>query len=100
MGSRGKVFNLAENTGLLKHKLWKHNIEVILQSPSSIKKFATTKGNANKNVMLKETYKKWGVDFDNDNLCDAYGLARMAFEHYMGEKNESSRNERVDSKQG
>ena len=51
--------------------------------PSSVKKFVTGKGNCKKNLMLKEVYKKWNVDFSDDNLCDAYSLARLAKHNYM-----------------
>ena len=51
MGSRGRVFHIAENTGLLKHKLWKHHIPFDTPAPTSVKKFATGKGNANKERM-------------------------------------------------
>lgn len=71
------------------------NFEII--PPTTLKKFVAGKGNVNKNVMLKEAYKKWGVDFNNDNLCDAYCLARMSFEKYIGENDEKSSNERVDT---
>jgi len=26
--------------------------------------------------MLMKTYKKWGIEFENSDLCDAYCLAR------------------------
>lgn len=45
-------------------------------SPGEIKKFVTGKGNAKKDLMLLKVYKKWGEEFDDDNLCDAYCLAR------------------------
>ncbi len=32
--------------------------------------------------MLLKVYKKWGVEFEIDDLADAYGLARMALEEY------------------
>lgn len=48
-----------------------------LVSPQSMKKFCTGKGNADKNVIIKRVWQKWGVDFDDDNLADAYVLARI-----------------------
>ena len=51
--------------------------------PSAVKKFVTGKGNCKKNLMFKEVYKKWNVDFSDDNLCDAYALARLAKHNYM-----------------
>ena len=43
--------------------------------PQTLKKFVTGKGNVKKQVMLLETYKKWGESFTDDNLCDAYHKA-------------------------
>lgn len=51
-------------------------------APGTLKKFVTGKGNSKKELMLLKTYKKWGVEFDDHNLCDAYGLARMALEDF------------------
>ena len=51
-------------------------------APGTLKKFVTGKGNAKKDLILLKVYKKWGVEFENDNLADAYGLARMALEEY------------------
>jgi hypothetical protein len=50
-GAKGMVFNIAENTGMLKHKLWKRNIPIEIVTPSAIKKHATGKGNAKKEMM-------------------------------------------------
>jgi len=47
-------------------------------TPQQVKKFATSNGNAKKNQMLLAIYKKWGVTFSDDNLADAYALARIA----------------------
>lgn len=62
-------------------KLWlfdRYNIEAVSISPSSLKKFVSGKGTGvGKNQMLLATYKKWGVEFHDDNLCDSYGLARL-----------------------
>lgn len=57
-GAKGKVFNLAEHTGLLKYLLWKNGIQVNVLEPSKVKKFATSKGNANK-ILMNEAFEKW-----------------------------------------
>lgn len=46
--------------------------------PMTLKKYATGKGNAKKQEMLLQMYKRWGVEFNNDNAADAYALARLA----------------------
>ena len=52
-GSKGKVFNLAENMGIFKHKLYKAAVPVTIVEPSKAKKLATGKGNADKAAMYK-----------------------------------------------
>ena len=51
MGSKGMVFNIAENTGILKNKMYRSDIPLATMSPTSIKKCATGKGNAKKDQM-------------------------------------------------
>lgn len=46
--------------------------------PTSLKKFVTGAGNAAKDNMLLGVYKKWDREFKDNNLADAYGLARLA----------------------
>lgn len=45
--------------------------------PTMVKKFATDRGNAKKNEVMLAVYKKWGVEFRDDNLADSYVLARI-----------------------
>lgn len=47
----GRVFHIGENTGVMKHLLWSKGINVLAYPPTVIKKFATGKGNADKNKM-------------------------------------------------
>jgi Holliday junction resolvasome RuvABC endonuclease subunit len=58
-GSKGRVFNLAENCGIMKYLLYKGNYNFHTVAPTVVKKFATGKGNANKEAMydafIKET---------------------------------------------
>lgn len=61
-GSTGRVFNIAENCGLLKHKLWKAGIPFTTIPPTVIKKHATGKGNANKEVLQEHFVQKTGLD--------------------------------------
>lgn len=63
----------------------KKNIEFKVIAPGMLKKFITGSGNAKKDLMLLKVYKKFKVEFSDDNLCDAYSLARLALEDYTNE---------------
>jgi Holliday junction resolvasome RuvABC endonuclease subunit len=45
--------------------------------PTVVKKYATDRGNAKKAEVLLAVFKKWGVEFRDDNLADSYVLARI-----------------------
>ncbi len=62
-GSTGKVFHIAENTGILKDRMWDEEVEFEIVPPTTIKKFATGKGNASKEKMY-ETFMKENPSFD------------------------------------
>lgn len=49
--------------------------------PTMVKKFATDRGNARKNEVMLAVYKRYGVEFADDNMADSYVLARMAAGH-------------------
>lgn len=89
MGSTGRVFNIAENAGLLKHYLWKWKYDYNIIPPTVIKKFATGKGNANKQALqdcfveetkynIKEklglTEKQWNPSSD---IIDSYYICKL-----------------------
>lgn len=64
-------------------------LDVLLAYPTipttqQLKMFCGLPGNAKKNLMLKAVYKKWGLDFNDDNLADAYGLAQIACSLKLG----------------
>ena len=43
-----------------------------------LKKYVTGKGKGiSKSQMLLNTYKKWDIEFDDDNAADSYGLAHL-----------------------
>jgi len=46
--------------------------------PTVLKKFISGKGNIKKNIVLKEIYKKFGKDFSDDNLADAFVLSEIS----------------------
>ena len=50
--------------------------------PGTLKKYVTGNGRAKKNLMLLKVYQKFGQEFTDDNICDAFCLARMSYEDY------------------
>jgi crossover junction endodeoxyribonuclease RuvC len=48
-------------------------------APTTLKKFACGKGNADKSAVVSAMTKRHGVEFGNDNEADAYALARCAY---------------------
>jgi Holliday junction resolvasome RuvABC endonuclease subunit len=98
-GSKGRVFNLAENCGVLKYLLFKHNYRFHLVAPTVIKKFATGKGNATKEKMYDAFIQDTDIDLQSillpnaklnspiTDIVDAWYLARYMQTH-LGEKDE------------
>ena len=93
-GSKGRVFNLAENTGLLKHKLYKKRIKFFTLVPSVIKKMATGKGNADKTKMYDKFYEETGVNLMEaldqktlsnpvTDIVDSFYIARCGYDQTM-----------------
>lgn len=88
MGSRaGMAFTIGENTAFLKYKCYKKNLDLRTCPPSSLKKFASEKGNADKDMMydafIKETkqdlrkvfnYKAKKIGNPISDIVDSYYL--------------------------
>lgn len=47
--------------------------------PTSLKKFVSGSGGAKKNTMLMHVYRRWGVQFSDDNQADAFSLEKFGF---------------------
>jgi Holliday junction resolvasome RuvABC endonuclease subunit len=71
------LFQIAGLGYIIRHELWSQGIDFILVPPTVLKKFVTGAGNSDKSVMLKEIYKRWGADINDDNIGDGYGLSRI-----------------------
>jgi hypothetical protein len=89
----GKVFQIAENTGILKYKLYELSIPVTIIPPTEVKKFATGKGNADKNAMYAAWAHETGVDLKTlltpkrqecvspvSDIVDSYYICKRMFE--------------------
>lgn len=78
---------LGELAATVKLTLWDYFIDYDHQEhlrvplqipPMTLKKYAAGKGNAKKQEMLMQIYKRWGIEFNDDNAADSYALARLA----------------------
>ena len=91
-GAVGRVFQIAENTGVMKYSLWKNNITPHIFAPTEIKKFATGKGNANKEKLYDAFFEETKLDIreilgitnKNDwnplsDIVDSYYIAKLGF---------------------
>ena len=61
--------------------------------PMTLKKFAAGKGNAKKQEMLLQIYKRWGLEFTDDNAADAYALGRLISKTYINDRSEEHTSE-------
>jgi crossover junction endodeoxyribonuclease RuvC len=50
----------------------------LMVPPTVVKKYATDKGTAKKSEVMLAVYKRWGVEFSDDNMADSYVIARIA----------------------
>lgn len=91
-GAVGRVFQIAENAGQLKYALWKKDIPYDVYAPTEIKKHATGKGNANKEMLYDAFLAETTVDIrqrlniinKNDwnplsDIVDSYYIAKIGF---------------------
>jgi Holliday junction resolvasome RuvABC endonuclease subunit len=100
-GAVGRVFQIAENTGLLKYKLWKDNIPFGVFAPSEIKKHASGKGNSNKEKLYECFLEETKIDIRKildipnekvwnpvSDIVDAYYIAKLGFHKTVDNDNE------------
>lgn len=78
-GSKGAGVSTQYGIGwLIRAELIRNGYSYFEVSPSSLKKFATGKGNSAKDAMVLPIYKHWGFEHPSDNVRDAFVLAKIA----------------------
>ena len=98
MGAKGRVFHIAENTGITKHSLIQRGDILETVSPGSLKKWATGRGNAKKEDMCERFYEVTGIDMPTvleqkpdaspcSDIVDAYFLCRYFWSQTNSETN-------------
>ena len=89
----GRVFDIAENTGILKHQLRVNKFKFETIAPTVVKKEATGKGNANKELMYETFLAETNVDVKSlltpnstkivnpvSDIVDSYYICKTGFQ--------------------
>ena len=74
-GHASSIQIIAEIGTLIRFRLMQINFSYIEVAPTALKKFVTGKGNAKKDLMLMEVYKRWGIECKTHDEADAFGLS-------------------------
>jgi len=94
-GSKGQgLFQIAENCGILKYRLQEQNLPYQTVVPSVVKKGATGKGNADKDMMYEAFVKETNIDlkrvFDTDkvgnpvsDIADSYFIQKVGYDNLL-----------------
>lgn len=78
--SSGSTVILGEFGGVLRLLLVRSGLRVVDVPPSTLKRWATGKGNAGKAAVVSALTKRYGRTFETDNEADAFGLAVIALQ--------------------
>lgn len=69
---------LGELGGMVKMTLRDFGVYPLIVPPTNLKKYVTGKGQGiSKSQILMHVYKKWGIEFPDDNAADSYALAHL-----------------------
>jgi Holliday junction resolvasome RuvABC endonuclease subunit len=69
---------LGELGGMVKLTLFKLGHYPLIIPPTTLKKYVTGKGQGvSKSQIMLQVYKKWGVEFSDDNAADSFALAHL-----------------------
>jgi crossover junction endodeoxyribonuclease RuvC len=63
--------------GLVRHAIWRRGLDYRNVPPSVVKAYATGKGNAPKEVVMREVFRRWQYEASDNNDADAFTLARL-----------------------
>jgi len=74
----GSGIRLAMLAAIVRLALFEKKMSVMVVSPSSLKKYILGKGSGQKSLILRETYRRYGIDCKNDDEADAAVLCHIA----------------------
>lgn len=76
--NKHSLVTLVEIGTAIRLALHSEGITPVEVAPNVLKKYATGKGNAQKDQIMLAVYKKWGFEAETNNIADAFVLAQMA----------------------
>ena len=62
--------------------LYQLGVPYVVVTPMSLKKFVCGTAKAEKSMMIREVFRRWGVEAKNDNEADAAALAHLGLVYY------------------
>src|SRR3990167_8428260 len=80
-----RMITAGEVGGIIRCMTAELNKPLIIIPPTLLKKYVCGKGNVKKEQMLLQCYKKFGKEFDNNNLCDAFCLNEFYSDYLLWE---------------
>ena len=84
-GSQAGQSGHHERAGLwwhITHQLWQAGTPIAVVPPACLKRYATGKGNASKDLVLTEVARRFAWCPGDNNAADAAALAAMGADHY------------------
>lgn len=96
LGGIGRVFDIAEATGVLKNLMMLSGIKITVFAPTTVKKVFSGKGNAKKDLMISAYKLRYQTDIPNlfekigdygspiSDIVDAHAMLFTYFEHQKG----------------
>jgi crossover junction endodeoxyribonuclease RuvC len=76
-GAPGQEHARGQIDGVIEVAMIENNIPYCLIAPGQLKKFILGSGKGEKNLILLKTYQEYGVECNDDNIADAFILAKI-----------------------
>jgi crossover junction endodeoxyribonuclease RuvC len=76
-GAVNKAHDIGMLHGVIRYGLYRRGFFYLLVAPGQVKKFATGKGNSDKNLVIRAVFQRFGIEADDDNAADAVTLLHI-----------------------